>query len=82
MANSKITGTVKAEDVPEGAFLPNLDDGYVIDVEEDPDITMNSSRYSFGVGDGMVLITFHDKDGEENYLLLNKEHPVDIRYEA
>ena len=70
--------THKAENVRNGDFLTDLDNGYVVDVESEPNVSLSSCRYAHGTGEGMVLITFHDAQGEENYLILRSDHPIEI----
>lgn len=76
------TETVDVQDLREGDFLVGLDSGYVFSVDENPDVSMGDGSYHFNMGDGMVLVTFHDAQGNENYLLLTQGHPVDVRRES
>jgi hypothetical protein len=68
MANSEITGTVKAEDVPEGAFLLDLNNGYVFD--------------AVPVNDFYTIISFHDAEGDECSLTVPNDFELNVRYEA
>ena len=70
--------TVPANKVREGAFLVGLENGYVIEVEESPSLVDYVGINPFL---GMILITFNDACGGENYMILTPEHPVDVRYE-
>ena len=72
------TITVDVENLEEGDFLVGLDDGYVFEVDEDPNISLDSS-YNVAIGGDMVLVTFHDALGNENYLVLTRGHPVKVR---
>lgn len=66
---------VAADQVEEDDFLPGLDNGYVVDVEEGPDLR---GDYNTRFAGEHVLITFHDADGNENYLLLLPEHEIEV----
>lgn len=48
----------------EGDFLVDLDNGYVVDVEE---------------WEESVRITFHDADGNECYLETGSHHPIRVK---
>ena len=76
------TKTVKARKVREGDFLPGLDNGYVFaDAEIDPDVSMgNGISYTpTPLGNvSVVMISFHDADGDENYLICGKDMPVTV----
>jgi hypothetical protein len=65
---------IPAEEVREGYSLPDLDFGYVIDVEESPELSYG--RHSASFADGMIMITFHDANGNENYLIVQKDYDV------
>lgn len=67
---------VLAETIKAGDFLPDLDNGYVVEVDHDPDLR---TEYNSIFGDGLVLITFHDENGDENYLLLSPETFVRVK---
>ena len=67
-----------ASEVQEGDFLPDLDNGYVVDVDEEASAEVCWSRHGGAFPEGMVLITFHDSEGEENYLILTSDHPITI----
>ena len=64
-------------DTVEGDFIVGLDNGYVVEVDFDTDY-ISLGRLSGRLPDDMVLITYHDQDGEENYLILREEHPVTV----
>lgn len=74
------TLNVTAREVRQDDYLPGLDNGYVIDVEE------NDGYFSYPGGrDSMgampmdtVCITFNDADGEECYLVLPFTTPVTV----
>lgn len=62
----------------DGDYLVGLDNGYVVEVDTDTDYV--SLGYNSGrLHDGMVLVTFHDRDGDENYLILNEDHPINVK---
>ena len=50
--------TVEASEVREGDFFPALDNGYVVEVETEDDLW----------GSPSVVITFHDRHGDEAQL--------------
>lgn len=64
---------IAATDVQEGDFIPGLDNGYVVEVEEGNGY-LSYPRTGYGASARMpedtVLITYHDREGEECYLLL------------
>ena len=72
------THTVPARKVRQGDSLPGLDNGYVIDVEEnDGYFSYPGGRDSMGaMPEDTVCITFNDADGEECYLILPFGSPV------
>lgn len=68
---------VKAKKVREGDFLPGLDNEYVfVDAERDPDVVINGGRVT---AEEAVLISYHDQQGDENYVLCGKSQPVTVR---
>jgi hypothetical protein len=74
------TMTVPAAEVQEGDYLPGLDNGYVFEDPEDADdkVSLSDGRFSFGVGDGMTLVSFHTADGDEAYLVVPSDMPVTV----
>lgn len=66
-----------AELVEEGDFLPDLDNGYVFEVELDPGPDYRND-YNVSLFRGMVAIWFHDADGDENCLILQPNHPITV----
>lgn len=72
---------VQADAVEEGDFLPGLDNGYVVEVDENNGY-LSYPRTGYGASAAMpmdtVLITFHDADGEECYLMLPGESMLTI----
>ena len=73
---------VKASEVQEGDFLPGLDNGYVIQDPETGDGYLSYPSTGYGMSAAMpadtVVITFHDSQGEENYLLCNPDMEVTV----
>jgi hypothetical protein len=70
--------TIPARDVEEGDFLPGLDMGYVFDVDVDEQIrTFTAGEVNILMGE-FTVITFHDQDGDENYLILKGDVPVTV----
>ena len=71
--------TVEASEVPTEVALVGLDNGYVVEnVEAEDAVSLSDGSYHFSVGEGRRLITFHDANGDENYLILHDSHPLDI----
>jgi hypothetical protein len=67
--------TVRASQVREGDFLPGLGNGYVFEEPVTNDGYLNypvtgSGRYDAAMPSDTMVISFHDADGEECYLLL------------
>jgi len=58
-------------------FLPGLDNGYVIEAENDVECSSFTGRYNVMLGTYTVL-TFNDQDGNENYALLSPDSMVEI----
>lgn len=63
--------TITASDAEPDMFIVGLDNGYIVDVEDSPGLAR---------GEGLLLITFHDANGDENYLLLQPDHPLTVEY--
>lgn len=77
-----MTMKIPANELREGDFLPGLDNGYVVEVEENNgylSYPMTSGGYSAAMPDDTVLITFHDAEGNENYLLLAPSCDVEVK---
>lgn len=72
---------VQADAVQEGDFIPGLDNGYVFEVEENQG-WLSYPRTVPGQGAAMpsdtVMISYHDADGEECYLLLPAESMLTV----
>lgn len=75
---SGVEMTVPAEEVEEGDFLTGLDNGYVFEEpERNPNI--GYGRWNTALGEGAVLISFHDAQGDENYLICAPDMKVSVR---
>lgn len=70
--------TVKAKKVKVGDYLPGLDNGYVFDEPERDPYVVFDNRFPANMGSGMVLITFHDAEGNENYVVCGKDMPITV----
>ena len=71
---------VKMSEVQEGDYLTGLDNGYVVEVEKDPDVSMGVGRGTYAaMGSGMVMLTFHDAEGGEGYLMAAADMPVEVK---
>lgn len=66
---------IAADEVREGDFLPALDNGYVFEVDSDPDVR---GDYNVNIFDGMLMICFHDQGGNENYLVVYAETEIEV----
>lgn len=67
---------VDAGDVQKGDMIPGLGNAYVFDVEENPDFRDGDN---IGLARDKVCITFHDAEGEENYLLIQPHVPITVK---
>lgn len=57
---------VRLKDIEEGDFLTGLDNGYVVDVDSAANVSLglwSAAPYDY------LKITFHDAEGEEQYLI-------------
>lgn len=79
--------TIKASQVQEGDFLPGLDNGYVMC---EPEVNngylsypvTSSGGYNVAMPSDTVVITFHDRDGEECYLLLPSDSRLTVSHDG
>lgn len=64
--------TVKARKVRAGDFLPGIDNGYVVESEPNDGYLSypGGGRYTAAMPEDTQMITFHDANGDEGYLLL------------
>lgn len=68
---------VAASEVEEDMRLVDLDNGFVIEVEGVGEADFRD-RNNMGLARDKVCITFHDVNGEENYLLLQPDVPIRV----
>jgi hypothetical protein len=72
---------VSASEVREGDFIPGLDNAYVFEAETNTGY-MSYPRNGYGYDAAMPvdtrLISFHDADGEECYLMLPGDSQLTI----
>jgi len=65
---------VLAKGIHEGDTIPSLDNAYVVEVDDEFDGGLYEvGQFTAAFPDHTVLVTYHDRDGEENYLLLRPE---------
>lgn len=76
MIDGHTTMTVPMSEVQGEDFLPGLDNGYVIDVDHDPDI--RDGKYNVGIASGMVAVSFNTADGDEAYVIAPPDMPVTV----
>jgi len=72
---------ILAENLEPGMVIPGLDNAYIIDVDTGKGyLTYPStgSGYDAAMPDDTIVVTFHDREGEENYLLLNPRMPLEV----
>lgn len=73
---------IPANEIEVGDFLPGIDNGYVFEVEEGNGYLSYPST-SYGMNSAMpedtVLVSFHDADGNENYLILSPECEIEVK---
>lgn len=71
---------IPASEIQTGDFIPGLGDAYVFEVEHDQGVNSFSTRgYDTYLGDNWTVVTFHDAQGEENYMILNPECRVEVQ---
>lgn len=70
-----MTIKIRAKFVQEGDMLTGLDGGYVF---EEPEVNngyftypSSSGRYSVAMPEDIILIGYHDSQGDENYLMIH-----------
>jgi hypothetical protein len=72
---------IKAKKVKRGHTIPGLDNAYVIEVERQDgylSIPGGSGRYTVAAPEDTILITFNDAQGGEGYLMVDKNHPINV----
>lgn len=65
-----------ASDVEEKDFLPGIGDAYVFDVDYNADFR---NEYNVSITQGMVVITVHNHEGDEDTLILSPTTQITIR---
>jgi hypothetical protein len=72
---------VQADALIEGDYIPGLDNGYVVEVDEN-DGYLSYPRVGSGMSAALpmdtILVTYHDANGEECYLMLPSESMLTI----
>lgn len=72
---------IPASELREGHMLPGVDNGYVYSVEENHGYLSYPSvdgGYSAAMPEDTLLVTFHDNQGDENYMLLSPNVMIDV----
>lgn len=72
---------IEASKVREGDFLTGLDNGYVYKTEDNESGYLSYpgySRYGVAMPEDTVLISFHDAEGQECFLLLPGDFEIEI----
>lgn len=70
----KAASAVMADDM-----LPGLDNGYVVEVEaSDVSLQVGPGFGMTGLLTDMVVITYHDREGEECYLILPPDSLLEV----
>lgn len=78
---------IKARHVQEGDFLPGLNNGFVFTDPEPNDGYLSYPRGHYGGGPDVampgdtIIITFHDAEGEECYLLMPADSLLTVKGE-
>jgi hypothetical protein len=75
------TQRIPASELREGHMLPGVDNGYVFEVETGNGyLSYPSTGYGMATAmpDDTILVSFHDSEGNENYLLLSPEVMIDV----
>lgn len=78
---------INASQVREGDFLPGLNNGFVY---EEPEVNnpylsypvSSSGGYSVAMPSDTVLIKFHDRDGEECFLLMPSDSKLQVSHDG
>jgi len=68
-----------AEGVREGDSLPGLDNGYVYEAPADAtDVLRWGGGPAAALPRDLVYIPFHTAEGEEAFVVLPREHPIQV----
>lgn len=64
--------TITAAELTEGDMIPGLDNAYVAEVEENDGYFSypGSGRFNVAMPEDTIMVTYHDCEGNENYMLL------------
>lgn len=74
-----MTTQITASDLREGDTIPALDNAYVVEVEvNDGYFTYPGGRMNVAMDDDTILVTWHDANGGENYMLVRPDHPFEV----
>ena len=73
------THDVTAEQVQDGDYLLDFDNGYVFEtVDPASNVIVWKGSYYQALDNQLVYIGFHDAEGNENYLILRPNHPIRV----
>lgn len=79
------TQRITASELRVGHMIPALDNAYVAEVEVNDGYLSYPSTgggYAAAMPEDTILVTYHDSEGNENYILFtNPDHPLDV-YES
>jgi hypothetical protein len=70
------TQRVTAADLMAEDSIPGLDNAYIVEVETGDgylSYPRTASGYSAAMPEDTILVTYHDANGNENYMLLNPD---------
>lgn len=73
--------TLTVGELEDGDFLLDLDHGYVVANETARD-EVCWQGLAGALDERLRLVTFHDQHGNENYLLMDEEHPIRVGREV
>lgn len=59
--------------------LPDLDNAYVFEVVDEAADELGWNGMGGAIASNLRLIGFHDALGNENYLMMDNEHPIKIQ---
>jgi len=80
MASQAQHARITVAEVKPGHSIPNLDNGYVFEVEENNGYfsTPGGGRFSTQMDDDIICISMHDGMGNEFYLLAHGDMPITV----
>lgn len=77
----KIRETIEVSELRAGDMLPGVGNGYVFEVEHEEGVNSFSTRgYDTYLGE-FTVVTFHDAEGDENYMILNPNGFIEVERE-